>query len=353
MKRTLILLLCVALFSAVQAQKPKNVIYIIGDGMGTAQVYASIVAQKNSSNFLRFPFSGFSRTYSHNRYTTDSGAGGTALMTGHKVDNYHIAIGPKGEWYPSLFAMANELGKSTGFVVTVSVIDATPATTYGHVPHRRHYDTLALQMSKAPLDVMIGCDRYRFFKEHRIDKQSPIDTLKQRGYDVVFNLKEMNRSKSDRLCALLSENEEPGDVDQRGPILKDGVTKALDILSKNPKGFMLLVEGSQIDWACHNNDSPYLQKELAEFDEMLGIVLDWAERDGNTLVVVTADHETGGVTMPDGDIKKGQNEIKYSTGGHTGVMVPVFSYGPGAEIFSGIQQNYDVANKIKKLAIDK
>lgn len=349
MKRIVFLASIFFLSVSAIAQTPKNVIYVVGDGMGTAQAYYSVVAQGEKSNFLRFPFSGFSRTYSWNKYTTDSGAGGSALMTGHKVENYHIAVGPKGEWYPSIFAQGHQLGKKTGFVVTVSAIDATPATTYGHAADRKSKDTLSLQMAQSFHDVMIGCDQAPFLTENRKDGLSPIDTLKARGYDVAFKLKDMKHSKSDHLCALLSPTDEPGDASVRGPILKEGVVKALDILSRNPQGFMLMVEGSQIDWACHNNDTPFLKKELAEFDEVLGIILDWAEKDGNTLVVVTADHETGGLTLPKGNIEKKESETSYSTGSHTGVMVPIFSYGPGAERFSGIHQNMEVPQIIMSL----
>lgn len=355
MKKTFFSLVGVCLFSLAVAQTPKNVIYVIGDGMGTAQVYTSVVSQKDKSNFLRFPFSGFSRTYSLNRYTTDSGAGGSALMTGRKVENYHIAEGPKGEWWPSIFALGHDqMRKATGFVVTCTVVDATPATTYAHVPNRNMKDTISLQMAQCSHQVMIGCDKARFQKENRHDGTAPIDTLQKRGYDVVYSLKDLKRSKSDRICALLSENDAPGDASVRGPILRQGVEKALEVLSRNPEGFMLMVEGSQIDWAGHNNDAPYLEKEMAEFDEVLGIILDWAEKDGNTLVVVTADHETGGLSLLNGDIKKGATtDYKFTTGSHSGVMVPVFSFGPGAERFSGIQQNVDIPTKILNLLQQK
>ena len=152
----------------------------------------------------------------------------------------------------------------------------------------------------------------------------------------------------DRLVALLYEGD-PLTAPARGDVLKQGALKALEILNRNPKGFALMIEGSQIDWACHNNDSAYLRAELADFEEMLHAVLDFSQRDGHTLVVVTADHETGGVTLPSGDIEKGQNEVKFLWGSHTGCMVPVFAFGPGAHCFSGIQQNVDIPNKIRLL----
>lgn len=328
---------------------PRNVIFIVGDGMGTAQVYTSIVAQGNNSAFLQFPFTGFSRTYSNNKYTTDSGAGGSALMTGHKVDNYHIAKGSDGTEYPSFLIMAKErYGKAAGFVVTSSVLDATPASTYAHVTDRKLYDSISMQMSKCPFEVMIGNDYERFQPANRQDGKAPLDTLKARGYQLAFNSLDMMKLRGHKLCALLSGKTCPPAKD-RGRMLTMGTLKALETLGYYDNGFVLMIEGSQIDWACHNNDSAYLSDEMADFEDMLKTVLDYARRDGNTLVIVTADHETGGLSLKDGNIVNGLSRPSWSTGGHTGVMVPVFAYGPGAEQFSGVQQNTDFFNKILNL----
>lgn len=328
---------------------PKNVILIIGDGMGVPQVYASVVAAMgDNSAFLRFPYSGFSRTYSRNKYRTDSAAGGTALTTGHKVDNYHVNWGPDSARYETIFDDAKRAGMSTGFVVTSSVLDATPAATYGHVPYRKMFDTLSLQMAQCQHDVMIGGGRKYFFTQNRKDGLAPLDTLARRGYTVVNTLDSMNRFGGQRLVALLYEGD-PLTAPARGDVLAQGAKKAIAMLSRNDKGFALMIEGSQIDWACHNNDSAYMRAELADFEVMLHAVLDYAQRDGQTLVVVTADHETGGVTLPDGDIEKGQNDVRYLWGSHTGCMVPVFALGPGAQYFSGIQENIDIPEKIRWL----
>lgn len=334
---------------AVQSiKKAKNVIIIIGDGMGTAQVYASIVAQKNASNFLRFPYSGFSRTYSHNKYTTDSGAGGTAIVTGHKTDNRHIGVLPDGTPVPSFLSLLHDRGLSTGFVVTSSVLDATPASTYAHAPDRKMFDTISLHMSQCGFDVMIGGGLSNFRPENRKDGLSPLDTLRKRGYEITYSLEEMKQSKSNKLVTFFCENYYGPVAPGRDPVLTEGTKKALEILTKNPKGFAMMIEGSQIDWGCHNNDAAYMEAELADFEKMLKIVLDFAEKDGNTLVVVTADHETGGLVLTGGDIANGKNTCKYITDGHSGVMVPVFAFGPGAETFSGIQQNIDLLPKVFK-----
>ena len=329
---------------------PRNIIFVVGDGMGTTQVYASIVAHHDGSQFLRFPFTGFSRTYSNNKYTTDSGAGGTALMTGHKVNNRAISQAPDGTDLPSFFTTLKEhKGKATGFVVTCSVVDATPATTYGHTPDRSMKDTLSMQMAQCSHDVMIGADKKQFLPEGRKDAARPIDTLLQRGYTMIYNLQDLKKCNNDKICALLSADDEPGDANQRNYWLVDGTKKAIEILNKHPQGFALMVEGSQIDWGGHNNDTALLFSELDEFEKTLKVVLDFAEKDGNTLVVVTADHETGGLVLTDGDIKAGRNECKFVTTNHSGVMVPVFAYGPGAERFTGIQQNTDIYKKIINL----
>lgn len=328
---------------------PLNVILIIGDGMGVPQVYASVVAQReNNSAFLRFPYSGFSRTYSRNKYRTDSAAGGTALTTGRKVDNYHVNWGPDSTRYNTIFDDAKKYGMSTGFVVTSSVLDATPASTYGHVPCRKMFDTLSIQMAQCQHTVMIGGGRKFFLPENRKDGLAPLDTLAKRGYTVVSTLDAMTRFAGDSLVALLYDGD-PLTAPARGNVLEVASKKALAMLSRNPKGFALMIEGSQIDWACHNNDTAYLRAELADFERMLHAVIDFAQRDGRTLVVVTADHETGGVTLPDGDIKKGVNDVRFLWGSHTGCMVPVFAMGPGAHYFSGIQENVDIPNKIRWL----
>lgn len=353
MKRTLIpVLLAVAVLFAGcvrKAEGPKNIILIIGDGTGVPQVYASVVgAGGDNSAFLRFPVSGFSRTYSLNKYRTDSAAGGTALTTGSKVVNGAVNWGPDKERYQTIYDDAVAHGMSTGFVVTSSVLDATPASSFGHASYRKKFDTLSMQMALCDHSVMIGGGAKYFRPENREDAFRPLDTLAMRGYTVTYDYDSMLAFQGDRMVALLYDDD-PLPAPTRGPVLRDASMKAIDMLGRNKKGFAMMIEGSQIDWACHNNDTAYLRAELADFELMLHAVLDFAERDGETLVVVTADHETGGVTLPDGDIDSARNEVHFLWGSHTGCMVPVFAYGPGAERFTGIQQNTDIPRKMREL----
>ena len=332
-----------------QEKAPRNVILIVGDGMGVAQVYASVVAAgADNSAFLRFPVTGFSRTYSRNHYRTDSAAGGSALTTGEKMDNYHVNWGPDSTRYNTLFDDAFAAGKSTGFVVTSDAMDATPASTYGHVPYRKMYDTLSLQMAQCNHSVMVGGGSKYFLPCNRKDGLNPLDTLTRRGYTVTFSLDSLMAFEGERIVALPYEGDPPA-APSRGTMLRDASVKVINLLERNKKGFAMLIEGSQIDWACHNNDSAYMRAELADFELMLHAVLDYAAQEGNTLVVVTADHETGGLTLPDGNIEQGTNDVRYLWGSHTGCMVPVLAFGPGAEQFSGIQQNTDIPRKIRAL----
>ena len=342
---------CLAATGCTDKKEPhaKNVILIVGDGMGVPQVYSSVVAEREcNSAFLRFPCTGFSRTYSRNKYRTDSSAGGTALTTGRKVDNYHVNWGPDSTRYRTIFDDAADAGQSTGFVVTSSVLDATPASTYGHVPYRKMFDTLSLQLAQCRHSVMVGGGAKYFRTENRKDAYAPLDTLASRGYTVTYNYDSMLAFDGERLVALLYDGD-PLTAPARGPVLRDASMKAISLLDRNRKGFTMMIEGSQIDWACHNNDSAYLRAELADFELMLHAVLDWAERDGNTLVVVTADHETGGLTLPDGDIEAGTNDFRFLWGSHTGCMVPVFAFGPGADRFGGIHENTEIPEIIRSL----
>lgn len=361
MKKIILLLLLFPLLSFAQRgkshsqQQPvqpqvRNIIFVVGDGMGVSQVYTSIVAQKSDNSvFLRFPYTGFSRTYSHNRYTTDSGAGGSALMTGNKIENYHISLGPDGTHYPSFLSNAKRFfGKAAGFVVTSSVLDATPASTYAHVTNRKLFDSISMQMAQCDFDVMIGGDLNHFKPKFRKDGLAPLDTLQSRGYAMAYNILDLMALDRPRICGLLYPDNPPKAMD-RGRMLTLGTLKAIETLNRNTNGFVLMVEGSQIDWACHNNDSTYLLAELADFEDMLSAVLDFAKHDGHTLVVVTADHETGGLSLLGGSIADGQSNLSWSTGGHSGLMVPVFAYGPGAENFTGIMQNSDFYSKFISL----
>jgi len=324
-------------------KKPKNVILLIGDGMSIPQIYAGMTANKGNLNLNNFKHVGFSKTYSANRYVTDSGAGGTAIATGHKTNNSAIGVDSSKNSVPSILEIAQANGLATGIVVTTNILDATPAAFVAHVPNRSMMADIAVDFTETGPDVFIGGGK-EYFKNGK-DGRNLLSELTAKGYHVCDTITELVKIRSGKLAGLLTENR----VSKRGDQLPVTTGVALDILDDHKKGFFLMVEGSEIDGGGHSNDITYTVEEMLDFDRAVGKALEFAAKDGKTLVVVTADHETGGLTLVDGDLSTGKITGRYSTSGHTGLMVPVFAYGPGAEVFGGIDENTSFFNKFISL----
>lgn len=340
---TLLLLFC----STVVAQKaPKNVIFMIGDGMGIAQVYSGMVANGNKLALEQCTYSGFSKTYSSNNFTTDSGAGGTALACGVKTKNGMIGLNPDSVAVESILVKAEKNKLATGIVVACAVTHATPASYIAHQINRNMYEEIAADYLKTDIDVFIGGGRKYF--EDRTDGKNLTNELKAKNYKIAYNLEDVKSTTSGKLAGLLYDDQNPG-MPERGNMLPESTEAAIKILNNNSKGFFLMVEGSQIDWACHANDAKQTVKEMLDFDKTISKVLDFAKKDGNTLVIITADHETGGMTIVNGKMEAKDMNVIYTTKGHSGVPVPVFAYGPGAENFTGFMENTSFKKKIEKL----
>jgi len=319
--------------------KPKNIILLIGDGMGTAQIYAGYTANKGQLNIMSMPYSGFSITYSADNYITDSAAGGTALSSGVKTKNGAIGMDAYGLRVETILELAERQGKATGLIATSAITHATPASFIAHVASRAEYEEIAKYFLQTPIDLFIGGGRKHF--EERADKRNLSNELKEHGYQVAHSLEEGLKINSLPLAVFTAEEHNPK-YPQRGDMLPQATQKAIDLLSKNSNGFFMMVEGSQIDWGGHQNDAGYLVDELLDFDRAVGIALEFAQKNENTLVIVTADHETGGLALTAGDMEKGQVTGSFSTGNHSSVMVPVFAFGPGAEEFTGAYQNTEI-----------
>jgi len=324
-------------------KQAKNIILLIGDGMGSSHVFAGITANKGNTYFQQFHNNGYSRTSSANKYKTDSAAGGTAIATGVKTNNGAIGVNSNNEQQETILEIAEKNGKSTGMVVTSSITHATPASFIAHQPSRKMYEEIALDFLKTDIDVFIGGGEANF--NDRKDGLNLLDSLTSRGYTVIDKESEILNFEGDKLAGFIAE-EHPKSIEERGNVLVPSTKKAIDILSKNNKGFFLMIEGSQIDWAAHSNKTKELINEVADFDKAIGEALKFAEKDGNTLVIVTADHETGAFSVKNGSDKTGEVEGVFSSTSHTPTMVPVFAYGPGADKFRGIYQNTDIFNKM-------
>ena len=208
------------------------------------------------------------------------------------------------------------------------------------------YEEIAADFLNTDIDVFIGGGRNNF--EKRVDQRNLSAELKNKGYNVAYSAKEVKAVKSGKVAGLLYPEHTPA-MPERGDYLPEMSMAAVDLLDDNKKGFFLMIEGSQIDWAGHDNDGNRVPLEVIDLDKTIGRVLDYARRKGNTLVIVTADHETGGLTLPDGNLKNKTIKPAFSTKNHSGVMVPVFAFGPGAEEFTGFMENTDLKKKISRL----
>lgn len=344
------LLITATLFSALscsnnEKQAPKtakNVILLIGDGMGPAQVYSLILTSSEKTAFERFPYSGFSITKSASNEITDSAAGGSAIANGTKSNNGCVGMTADSIPMPSMLDIFAEQGKKTGVVVTCAVTHATPADFLAHNITRKNTEEIALEISKKEkLDVLFGGGK-KYFTERK-DGLDLIGKMWENGWNIYDSLPQIENNNARTM--VLTCRKHPVKAPERGDFLPQATAKAIEMLD-NENGFFLLIEGSQIDFACHDNDSATLVEEMRDFNKTLNVVLDFAEKDQNTLVIVTADHETGGLTFIDPDGKYTRTDFNFSTGSHSAVFVPVFSYGPGAERFSGIMDNTDIIKKI-------
>lgn len=326
--------------------KAKNVIYMIGDGMALPQVFATMLATGEDLAFCQFPYTGIVDTRSKSNTITDSAAGGTALACDQKTKNGMVGMDSDTVAMPTVLDVLAEHGKSTGIVVTCYAGHATPADFFAKVPKRSMYEDIAIQMAESDkLNVMIGGGRKHF--DQRKDSLNLIERMENElGWKVYDTLADIDTS-----CmkyAVLAHRSHMPKYPERGEFLPEGVKTALKTLEQDEDGFFLMVEGSQIDFACHAADSAWMVNETVDFSNAVQIALDYAKADGNTLVVVTADHETGGLTMIDKQGAYTNISFNYSTGSHTCLPVMVYAYGPGAEQFTGWMQNNELKAKILK-----
>ena len=334
-------------YEQVKSKKaPKSIILLIGDGMGLSQIHAGMTANGGSLFIQNFKQIGFSKTYSADKYVTDSAAGGTALSSGVKTNNGAIGVDANGKAVPSIRELAEKRGLKTGLVSTSAINHATPASFIAHEGSRGSYEAISAQFLLYNIDVVIG-GGIKFF-EKRTDGRNLSEELRQKGYQVLYDIDEISKVQSGKLAGLTAQEHNPG-MPERGEMLVPATETAIRLLSQGKKGFFLMVEGSQIDFLAHGNNTPGVVGEMLDFDRAVGAALKFASANGETLVIVTADHETGGMTVNNGNYTTGEVTAKFTSTDHTGVMVPVFAYGPGAEHFTGIMENTEIANRMMKL----
>lgn len=339
----------------VEDRPIKNVIFIIGDGTGLVQLTSgqyNLVGTEGLLHVQTMPVTGIVKTYAENSLITDSASGATAYSCGVKTDNGMIAQLPDGTDCKTILEIAEEKGLSTGIVSTSGVTHATPASYAAHVPARRMYSEIANQYLTSGMEVILGGGTEYFIpssesESNREDDRNLVEEFKEAGYEYVDSKTSLDAAGNGKLLGLFSPSGMPSEG--RTPTLAEMSSKAISILSENKDGFFLMIEGSQIDWGSHDNDTPYVLREVKDFDAAIETALNFAKEDGETLVIVTADHETGGMTIngPYGDTSKIQ--IAWTTTGHTGVPVPLMAYGPHAIEFTGWWDNTEIGQKVAEL----
>lgn len=338
---------------------PKNVILMIGDGMGISQLSAAYYFQEDTTkykepSFSRFSYIGLAKTSSATERVTQSSAAATAMATGHKT--YNLAIGVDLDTIPreNIVELLSKQGYMTGLVASSFITDATPAGFYAHQADRYMQREIAIDLLKSDVDFFAS-GGFNVFLD-----TTGRDLFKEYGVKVdVAKLKKIRKPEpGDRYGFLLAGERMPAMLEGRKNFLTKATDIAVDFLSTGEAGYFLMVEGSQIDWAGHGNNGKYMITEVNDFEKTVGEVLDYADKDGETLVIVTADHETGGYTLG----AAGQNGYgadysvitpTFASTNHSAALVPVMAYGPGAENFIGIYENTEIFHKLVSLLVSE
>lgn len=328
---------------------PTNIILLIGDGMGLTQISAAMYSNNNRLALAKFPVIGFHKSHAANELITDSAAGGTAIACGIKTNNGNIGTDENGIPTLSILEELDSMNFSTGMIVTSTIVHATPAAFAAHRARREMYEEIALDYLNANVDLLIGGGR-QYFQNREMDDRDLINEFENKGYVVMDQLyTTMNKIKwpLDKNLLYFTADKQPLTVSGGRDYLSFAVRQGVQYLEqKSNKGFFLLVEGSQIDWMNHANDGRGVVMETLDFDRAIWEAIQYANKKGNTLVLVTADHESGGMSI---EADSRMNKLKYgfTTNGHTAAMIPVFAYGPGSSLFRGIYENTSIYHKMR------
>ena len=319
----------------------RKVILLIGDGMGLAQVKAALAANHGNLNMAQLRKLGLSRTEALNSDNTDSAAGGSALATGRKTNNRSIATDPAGKPMENLAEKLQNKGWGTAILSTGDLTDATPAVFYAHVSERDSSKAIAQQALNASFDILAG-GTPGWFKGQSAEQYQ--QAMKQKN--ISYGTKPALDPTAKRQIVFLDADYTKPVKAGRGEVLSQLLNQSLSILDHKHERFFIMAEAAQIDYGGHANDLPYLVGEALDFDKAVGEALRYADKDGHTLVIVTADHETGGLTLLDSDEKNGFIHGSFSSNDHTSVPVPVFIYGPQSDALTGFYQNTEIFHKL-------
>ena len=334
------------LFSCGAWEQPVSVILMIGDGMGQEQIEAASLYYYGKEGMLSFESlstKGSVTTYSANSTITDSAAAATAMATGHKVNNHVIskAIHGDNSNLDTFLEKSKNFNKSVGLVTTTIVTHATPAAFSAHSEDRYNYSEIAEE-------VFIDTKPNVIFGGGGISAGILPEILDSSGYEIALNEVELNSLSGNMVCGLFGDTHLPYEYDGLGdfPTLSEMSLKALEILDQNVNGFFLMIEGGRIDHACHENDLQRMIPEVKAFSDAVQAVLNWMDNREDVLLIVTADHETGGLNIIQNNGKGEYPTVSWRGSDHSGVNVPVFSVGPGENGLSGSVDNTQILSFI-------
>ena len=345
---------------AEDTPKVKNIIMLIGDGMGPTHIPSLMLEEQYApTNFERAKRASFVTTYSHNNRVTDSAAAGTALACGEKTDNSVIGLTADGDTLISNLTFAEALGMPSAIVVSCDITHATPAAFYAHAKHRNERENIASWLPNSGIDVIFGGGLTAF--TNRGDSINLMNKFKESGYLVIDSLQQAEGITEGKVIGLFADEHLPSIINGRGDMLPQATQKALNILTANSdksgKGFFMMVEGSQIDFESHANNPKGIYGEMKDFDKVVGVAFDYADSHPGTLVIVCADHDTGGMSIPSckTDFTLGESGVEYNFGStsHTATMTPALFYGTGADEFGAIIDNTDIAKKVRELLLTR
>ncbi len=346
--------------------KPKNIILLISDGMSLTQVstYRLLKGGPNERIAVdKFPVSGIVLTHSENAIVTDSASSATAFSTGRKTNNGALGLDEDNKILENFTEIIDRYGYVSSLISTSEITHATPAAYASHVDLRWKTDEISLQMMESNVMTILGGGRHFFLPEDLGGKRSDgLNLLEQMESSrmVMTEKKELDsfdHSNLGKVVGLfadeaLRDKEKPENhvfEPSSSEMLNFAINRSEKFNENGCKGFFIMLEGSQVDWAGHANDLNYLKREMQDFDEAVELALDYAIQNPDTLVIATADHETGGLLIESSsptDYTAPEVKFSFNTGigygSHTGVPVPVYAYGPGSENFTGTLDNTDI-----------
>lgn len=329
--------------------RPLNVVLFLGDGMGTSHLLAAraeLVGLNRRLQLERMPITGWLNTHARTSLGTDSAASATALATGEKVRPGRLSLTKDGVPLRTLAEEAIARGMSVGVITDSYLWDATTGAFLSHVESRREYSEVARQMAASGAELLVGTVRGDFVETSE-EGQATLQVFTDAGFSLARDWQTLEQRQTPGKLVALFPKDHISDR-QRTPNLSLLVDLAIERLSRNPGGFFLVVETEETDTASHAHDFQRMVRGVQSFDEAVAQALEMAREERHTLVLTTADHETGGLLLLNaspGD----RLEVEWGVTGHTATPVPLFAYGPGAELFSGAYDNTEFASRLAGL----